>query len=227
MSDRRITNIGIVLSISYIALMVIYAWHEWDDFLRMKPNEFGDFLAGAFGPLALAWVVVGYFQQGIELRQNTRALEMQAEELHRSVAEQATMNELARSQYDFQVNKASREAMEAEAQYAALFSVNLFNPFVPNAPATSQFKILNSGANVVVTKITSNDPKDDVPDIQGWGAGVDRMFTPSRIGKKDGQNVEIDIFYTQRNGLKKKLEIRQAVVRDATCDEPTLSISNA
>ncbi|CAN7323829.1 hypothetical protein LJR168_001766 [Pseudoxanthomonas sp. LjRoot168] len=225
MSDKRITKFGVGISIAYIAIMTAYTMHELDDVLGMKPNEFGDFLAGAFGPLALAWVVVGYFQQGVELRQNTQALELQVKELQRSVAEQARMNELALSQHEFQVSKASREAMEAEAQYAALFSVNLFNPFQAKAPATSQFKILNSGSNVVVTKIVSNDTRDDLPVIQGWGAGVDFLFTPSRAGKIDGQNVEIDVFYTQRNGVKKKLEIRQ-VVGDAICEEPNLLVSD-
>lgn len=38
--------------------------------IEIKPielNQFGDFLAGAFGPLAIFWLVLGFFQQGQEL----------------------------------------------------------------------------------------------------------------------------------------------------------------
>lgn len=47
----------------------------------LAPNEIGDFLAGAFAPLAFFWLVLGYLQQGEELQQNTEALKMQADEL--------------------------------------------------------------------------------------------------------------------------------------------------
>ncbi|MBF7686433.1 hypothetical protein I2F17_11440 [Acinetobacter sp. B10A] len=58
-----------------------------------KLNEWGDYLAGAFSPLAFFWLVMGYLQQGKELQQNTKALELQAQELKNSVAEQVKQNE--------------------------------------------------------------------------------------------------------------------------------------
>ena len=47
-------------------------------------NEFGDFIAGAFAPLAFFWLVRGFYQQGIGLKQNSEALNLQAEELQKS-----------------------------------------------------------------------------------------------------------------------------------------------
>lgn len=47
-------------------------------------NEFGDFLAGAFAPLAFFWLVRGYYQQGKGLEQNSAALKLQALELKAS-----------------------------------------------------------------------------------------------------------------------------------------------
>ncbi|MCY1446746.1 hypothetical protein D9M71_633330 [compost metagenome] len=58
------------------------------DLKGMDLNEVGDFLAGAFGPLAILWLVLGFFQQGIELRQGTAALNFQGEELRNSVEQQ-------------------------------------------------------------------------------------------------------------------------------------------
>ena len=54
-------------------------------------NEFGDFIAGAFAPLAFFWLVRGYYQQGKELQQNTEALNLQAQELQNSVQEQKNL----------------------------------------------------------------------------------------------------------------------------------------
>lgn len=58
-----------------------------------KLNEWGDYLAGAFSPLAFFWLIMGYLQQGKELQQNTKALELQAQELQNSVTEQRKQNE--------------------------------------------------------------------------------------------------------------------------------------
>lgn len=53
----------------------------------LKLNELGDFFAGIFSPLALFWLILGFFLQGAELQQNSEALKMQAREL-KSAAEQ-------------------------------------------------------------------------------------------------------------------------------------------
>ena len=50
----------------------------------------GNFLEGAFAPLAFLWLVIGYFLQQKELEQNTDALRSQAVAISRS-AEQAVI----------------------------------------------------------------------------------------------------------------------------------------
>lgn len=47
-------------------------------------NEFGDFIAGAFAPLAFFWLVRGFYQQGKGLEQNSRSLELQSQELEKT-----------------------------------------------------------------------------------------------------------------------------------------------
>lgn len=68
-------------------LCVMAARHE--ELLKLCLNELGDFLAGAFGPLAFAWLVLGFIQQGKELRLSSEALILQAAELKNSVGQQA------------------------------------------------------------------------------------------------------------------------------------------
>ena len=69
----------------YLGLIALYVISRWGKFCNLPPNELGDFLAGAFGPVAFLWLILGYLQQGDELRQNGEALRMQAEELAKSV----------------------------------------------------------------------------------------------------------------------------------------------
>ncbi|MEX5490781.1 hypothetical protein ABFV43_18360 [Pseudomonas fulva] len=83
------TKLAVVFSVLYICGLVLICVYKLDELTGLKLNELGDYLAGAFGPLALAWLVFGYFQQGDELRQGTEALRLQATELNNSVAQQA------------------------------------------------------------------------------------------------------------------------------------------
>lgn len=63
-------------------------------------NELGDFIAGAFAPLAFFWLVRGYYQQGKELKQNTEALRLQADELKNSVEQQKLLQETTRAEFN-------------------------------------------------------------------------------------------------------------------------------
>lgn len=74
-----------VLSLFYIGIMCFYAFMYTSSFNLNNPNEIGDFLAGVFAPLAFLWLILGFFQQGNEMRQNSLALMLQADELNNSV----------------------------------------------------------------------------------------------------------------------------------------------
>ncbi len=64
-------QVGVVLTVVYILLiLVLWGSEAW----ALAPNELGDFLAGVFTPLALGWLVYGYFLQ-------TRELGLQRQEL--------------------------------------------------------------------------------------------------------------------------------------------------
>ena len=96
------------------------AWLTWGRLgalQKMDLNEIGDFMAGAFGPLAILWLVLGYFQQGIELRQNSNALQMQADELANSVQQQAELVAVSKAQLQYE--KDIFAAQQAEARHLA------------------------------------------------------------------------------------------------------------
>jgi len=93
MSNRII--LGWLITLVWIALWAVLLFCDWKSAVKMGFNEWGDFFAGAFAPLAFLWLVIGYFQQGEELGQNTkalkqqeRALQLQVDELKQSVEQQ-------------------------------------------------------------------------------------------------------------------------------------------
>jgi hypothetical protein len=53
----------------------------------LDPNEWGDWAAGLAAPIAFLWLVLGYYQQGQELRANVQALHMQEQALQLQVRE--------------------------------------------------------------------------------------------------------------------------------------------
>ena len=95
---------------------IFYLW-QFSGITKPKDlNSVGDFLAGAFAPLAFFWLVSGYYQQSKGLEQNSEALKIQAEELQRSTeALQLQANELANSvQEQKNLIKIHRETEQAK-----------------------------------------------------------------------------------------------------------------
>lgn len=100
------TSIGILLSVLWILWMLNYVYLSSTPLSEMKLNELGDFFAGFCAPLAFFWLVIGYFQQGEELKSSTQALRLQAQELENSVAQQKDLVNVSRQQVE-----AARQAL--------------------------------------------------------------------------------------------------------------------
>ena len=91
--------------------------------MAMRPNEWGDFLAGSFGPVAFLWLVLGFIQQGHELKQNGEALRLQADELKNSVEQHKDLVAATREQ----VAAAERGYQDTLISETPLFQVKSFN----------------------------------------------------------------------------------------------------
>jgi hypothetical protein len=78
--DRR-TAFGIALTLAWVAVGAIYVGRSigWSQFFHQPLGEMGDFLDGAFAPLAFLWLVLGLFIQQGELSENNRAIQRQHE----------------------------------------------------------------------------------------------------------------------------------------------------
>jgi hypothetical protein len=92
---------GLGLTVGWLILGALYidASIGWSGIAAQPAEVIGNFLEGAFAPLAFLWLVIGYFLQQKELAQNTDALRQQFREIQRS-AEQAVIQSqtIARSE---------------------------------------------------------------------------------------------------------------------------------
>jgi hypothetical protein len=104
MTDKRY-KVGIRVTVAYAVMLGVFAYLKREQMSDMGPNEWGDFLAGAASPLAFLWLVLGYLQQGEELRQNTEALCLQVQELRDSVEQQKALVNATEQQHRFELQK--------------------------------------------------------------------------------------------------------------------------
>lgn len=78
---------GCIVTAIWIMGLAGVVYINFDKAIELELNAWGDFLAGSFAPLAFFWLVIGYFQQGRELRLSTSALHQQEKALMLQVAE--------------------------------------------------------------------------------------------------------------------------------------------
>ena len=77
----------------YVGGAILIVCARFDELIVLELNEIGDLSAGVFGPVAFLWLVLGYIQQGRELKVSSEALQMQATELKESVKQQTALVE--------------------------------------------------------------------------------------------------------------------------------------
>jgi hypothetical protein len=77
-ADRR-TVFGVALTFVWVAVGAFYIGRGlgWQRFFDQPLGEMGDFLDGAFAPLAFLWLVLGLFIQQRELARNNEAIQRQ------------------------------------------------------------------------------------------------------------------------------------------------------
>ena len=88
--------LGLALSLLWLGLALLYIRTEigWALFAHLHPDSLGQFLDGAFAPLAFMWLVIGYFLQQKEIADNTAALRAQSEQIQLSARQAVRQSEL-------------------------------------------------------------------------------------------------------------------------------------
>ncbi|MFB1632492.1 hypothetical protein [Pseudomonas sp. AP-1] len=122
---QHMVELGGAATVIYLAILVALTWGRAGTLLTMPLNEVGDFLAGAFGPVAFLWLVLGFLQQGDELRQGTEALKLQAAELKNSVEQQSIMAAAATQQIEAQREALGHQLDEKDRALRVNFTVKV------------------------------------------------------------------------------------------------------
>ena len=92
------TRSAVILSVLLVVGVTYLGIVRTTEVQALKLNEIGDFVAGIGSLLALLWLIYGYFQQGEELKQNTKALQGQQAELSRQAKETAQLARFSKAQ---------------------------------------------------------------------------------------------------------------------------------
>lgn len=140
--------IGRVVTGLYLVAVCVLVFLKRDTLPSMGLNEIGDFLAGAFGPVAFLWLILGYLQQGRELKLSSEALRMQAAELKNSVEQQTQLVAVGREQITAQTKALKQDRLRYEQSMNANIvfiagKLNLGTPTIHN------YQITNVGADAL------------------------------------------------------------------------------
>ncbi|MGR5116905.1 hypothetical protein [Photobacterium damselae] len=171
---------GIFATVIYVTFV---SWLLRDKLLELDSlplNEIGDFCAGVFGPITFFWMILGFIMQTQELKHSTRSLELQAEELSRSVEQQKEMVRLMKDQVDREMQQAAnlREKQLRAAQIRIEF---LGNSGFGNCGGEVEysFQLRNSGSSVTSVSIRTLDSSSysiSPTGLYAWDFGVTSNF---------------------------------------------------
>ncbi|GED78403.1 hypothetical protein PFL02_52530 [Pseudomonas fluorescens] len=182
-------------TVVYLVIIAITVALKFDNFLALKLNELGDFLAGVFGPIAFLWLVLGFLQQGRELKLSSDALQLQAQELKNSVEQQAEL---------VKATKTSLANYEMSLEPLLKISAYTSSSVVTSSGQVmcDQLSIHNAGAyceNLLVSVLLGNDKKGIVSCApldkgQTHSLGFNDLFL-------DGIYYDLRVTYNKSNGV--------------------------
>jgi hypothetical protein len=188
---RKAANLkrtGFTVSAVYLTGVVALGYTAGWSPLALEPNAVGDLLAGVFAPLAFLWLVLGYFQQGEELRASVRALEIQGEELQKSVEQQRALVQISREQFEVEDARARAAIEDAELRSLPFF---VFTGTVSNMEDRViyrlEFKNYRAQASAVTIGIggTQKISKDFVREGEsiGYEFDIERVYRGDLFGR--------------------------------------------
>jgi len=151
---------GSVVTVAYLVGVVVLVYMKRESLPDLALNSIGDFLAGVFGPIAFLWLVLGYRQQGRELKLSSEALRMQADELKQSVEQQTIMANAAVQQIESQRAALEFQQREFERSISPAFRFESASRGggTIGGPVRSVTRLINSGKEVSDVLIVFEPP---------------------------------------------------------------------
>lgn len=217
------TILGGIITILYIIVLAVFLFDRFPSLATMSLNEIGDFLTGIFGPIAFLWLVLGYLQQGVELAQNTKALELQALELKNSVQQQRELVELSKKQFQAEIDSLQLEMSRIEETHRPRFVVvssDVAHP--PNGPSEFGVSVVNRGADVTDVNIefTPTMAMQERRSLSCWNHGQEQRL---QFGFVEDKVCDFELIFAYVNCLGKHQERRVQLQANRFGQHPELS----
>lgn len=176
----------------YVGGAILIMGARFDELIALHLNEIGDLSAGVFGPVAFLWLVLGYIQQGRELKVSSKALQMQAAELKESVDQQRALAE------------AQQENLRHyERSLEPLLDLKYLGPYQVQGEWMENFEISNFGTycDGVVIRLSSEGVDRYPMQLEPLHRDVVRGFFLDDLSGAF-QKYELKVSYTKLSGLK-------------------------
>lgn len=157
--SNRLWIWGAIVTGAWLLVLGAYGLTNQSAVAALAPNEVGDMLAGAFAPLAFFWLVLGFIQQGQELRNSGRALWLQGEELKNAVEQQRELVAATRESLAFESDRlaAERDDLRRRSQPRFEITYNGYSSTDNQGRAITSWHIANHGVRCTDLKINTID----------------------------------------------------------------------
>ena len=153
-------RIWLGLSITSVWLLVLSIYVSgtigWTQIGSAPIETLGNFLEGAFAPLAFLWLVIGYFLQKKELVQNTNAIKMQYVEIQKSADQAVIQSEVIRaSELHARTESFLRIAESVKQQLGNLMGFL----FISSQGATNTGQVSSEKISQIWNSLNKTDPE--------------------------------------------------------------------
>lgn len=192
-SGDKLSRLGVKATLLYLILLLggvpVLAYFSIIELAPLKLSELGDFLAGAFGPLAIFWLILGFFQQGNELRNSIATLKLQADELANSVEQQRELVAVTRDSLKHEVDIRLQEERQRIASIQPRFIVKFGGGSQSGITVKNSFILTNIGKAASRVNVYFDPIPFRFPSIEKrfWDAGKEERFEV-QFHEKDGIN---------------------------------------
>lgn len=235
----RRTRWGLLATGLYLLAVALLVFWKRATLAELPLNAIGDFLAGAFGPLAFLWLVLGYLQQGDQLKQNSdalmlqakelqlgnKALQMQAEELRNSVSQQSQLVEVTRQQVEIDRESIKFERQRAEVANRPRFTLTPIGQTKSGSHNSYKLELKNCGnyAHEIDVQLEKEEDSTDLWRAPSLGPGEKGAFYLNIEGDLgDGHcivvkcldvssNHAIEMFYIEVDPANKAIHVQKSL----------------
>lgn len=175
--NRWRNPIGWVLTAVYLGLAAWYAYIN--NVADLEPDKLADFVGGIFAPLAFLWLVLGFFQQGDELRVSSDALLIQGQELRNSVEQQRQLVEATREAIAFERERAEEDRKEQKRRAQPQLFLEVRQESFEFNVTTSQIALINKGATCTAISLELDGQSWNTPIFEKGDVHTFVLHTPT------------------------------------------------